>query len=271
MKTSARWFGLTSLLAVLALLVAACGGAAATPAAPTEQASASEAMMHDDTDSMASSDESMMQDDTDSMASGDETMMQDESDSMASGDKTMMQDESDSMASGDESMMQDESDSMAGSDETMMDVPDWFGAELTDVNSGQTFRLSDLNGKVVLVETMAIWCSNCLRQQKEVKALHETMGMNEDLVTVALDIDANENADDLKAYAAKNGFDWTYAVAPRDVAREIGQLYGEQFLNPPSTPILIVDRHGEAHPLPFGIKSAESLQESLAQFLSDGM
>jgi hypothetical protein len=55
------------------------------------------------------------------------------------------------------------------------------------------------------------------------------------------------------------------------VAREIGQLYGDQFLNPPSTPMLIVDRHGEVHLLPFGRKSADDLQEALAPFLNDGM
>ena len=53
----------------------------------------------------------------------------------------------------------------------------------------------------------------------------------------------------------------------REVAREIGQLYGDQFLNPPSTPMLIVDRQGKVHLLPFGRKTAEDLQEALAPFL----
>ena len=71
-----------------------------------------------------------------------------------------------------------------------------------------------------------------------------------------------------KRYAAQHGFDWAYAVAPREVAREISRLYGAQFLNPPSTPMLIIDRHGEAHPLPFGRKTAADLQEALAPFLT---
>jgi len=93
--------------------------------------------------------------------------------------------------------------------------------------------------------------------------------MRDDLVTVALDIDPNEDADSLKEYAARNGFDWYYAVAPRDVAREIGQLYGDQFLSPPSTPMLIVDRHGEVHPLPFGLKTAADLEAALEPFLGE--
>jgi hypothetical protein len=39
---------------------------------------------------------------------------------------------------------------------------------------------------------------NLQAQQEEVKALHELLGMDTHLVTVALDIDPNEQAGDLK-------------------------------------------------------------------------
>jgi thiol-disulfide isomerase/thioredoxin len=155
--------------------------------------------------------------------------------------------------------------------EAMMDMPDWFGVALTDARTGQTFSINDLKGKVVLVETMAQWCSSCLKQQGEVKALREKIGANDDFVSVGLDIDPNENAADLKTYAETRGFDWLYAVPPAEVSREIGNLYGAQFLNPPSTPILIVDRHGVAHPLPFGIKSVDELFEAVNMYLQEGM
>ena len=80
--------------------------------------------------------------------------------------------------------------------------------------------------------------------------------MRDDFVSLGLDIDSNEDAAKLQGFVEKNGFDWMYAVAPTEVAREYSSFYGAQFLNPPSTPMLIIDRHGEAHPLPFGIKSA---------------
>ena len=56
-----------------------------------------------------------------------------------------------------------------------------------------------------------------------------------------------------------------------DVARENGNLYGQQFLNPPSAPMFIIDRHGEVHPLPFGVKSAADLQKALEPFLNEAM
>ncbi len=160
---------------------------------------------------------------------------------------------------------------MEKSPEAMMEAPAWFSAALIDVRSGESFTLNDFKGKVVLVETLAMWCPSCKRQQIQVKALHEALGMDEDLVSIGLDIDPNENAADLKAYTESNGFDWIYAVAPAEVAREIGMLYGDQFLNPPSTPILVIDRHGEAHPMPFGVKSAADLQAFIEPFLKDGM
>ena len=112
-----------------------------------------------------------------------------------------------------------------------------------------------------------MWCSKCLKQQGQVQILHDLIGERDDFVSIGLDIDPNENAEALKAYTSNNDFDWIYAVAPIEVSREIGQRYGDQFLNPPSTPMLIIDREGKVHPLSFGIKSAESLLEALQPFL----
>jgi len=155
------------------------------------------------------------------------------------------------------------------SEGSMMETPDWFSVVLNNVTDGSTFSISDFKGKVVLVETMAIWCPKCKAQQEQIKSLRTQLGMPSDLVTIALDIDPNENEDMLRDYAAVNGFDWIYAVAPADIAREIGNLYGAQFLNPTSTPILIVDPKGEVHLLPFGNKSANDLKKAIEPYLND--
>jgi len=155
--------------------------------------------------------------------------------------------------------------------EAMMSLPAWFSVALPNAATGESFKVEDFKGKVVLVETLAMWCPTCLRQQNEVKALHDQLGERDDLVSVGIDIDLNENLADLKAYSAKNGFDWIYTVATPDVAREIGNLYGSQFLNSPSAPMFIIDRHGEVHPLPFGVKSAADLQKALEPFLNEAM
>ena len=148
------------------------------------------------------------------------------------------------------------------------DTPDWFDVPLVDVRTGQTFTINDHHGKVILVETLAMWCSSCLKQQNEVKALHELFSAEDRFVSIGLDIDINEEAEDLKAYTDNNQFDWLYVIAPVEVAREISMLYGAQFLNPPSTPILVIDKSGEVHLMNFGIKSADDLYDFVTPLLS---
>ena len=46
-------------------------------------------------------------------------------------------------------------------------LPEWAQVELIDAVSGEVFRIADYAGKPILVESFAVWCSTCLRQQKE--------------------------------------------------------------------------------------------------------
>ena len=287
---STKTLGMLMLLLIISVLIAACG--TSTPETVIEQKpAANEAMMDKET----SADETMMEEKADGTmmeeeeAAG-EAMMEEEADETMMEEKageTVMEEEAgeammekeestdetmmEKAAAAGEAMMEEESadETMMDTDETAMMGPDWFEAGLTNVNTGETFKISEFQDKVILVETIAVWCSNCLKQQQQVEALHGLLGERDDLVSVTLDIDPNENDAILKAHTDKNGFNWRYAVAPVEVAREIGQLYGGQFLNPPATPMLIIDRHGEAHPLPFGIKDAQTLADSLGPFLSE--
>jgi thiol-disulfide isomerase/thioredoxin len=147
----------------------------------------------------------------------------------------------------------------------------WLSTPFTDVTTGQAFTIGDYQDKVVLVELMAVWCPTCRRQQEEMQAVYETLGMPDDVVLVSLDIDPNEDAAFLEEYASSTGFAWPFAVAPTETAREIADLYGSQFLNPPSAPMLIVDPQGEVHLLPFGVKSAADLQEQVELYRGEAM
>ena len=171
----------------------------------------------------------------------------------------------------DKDAMTESADTTMEDEDGMMETPAWFNASLVDVRTGETFSIADLKGKIIVVETFAQWCPNCLKQQNAVLELQTLLGEREDVVFIGLDIDANEDAASLQAYVDRHGFTWLYAVAPAEVAREIGNLYGDQFLNPPSTPMFIIDTRGEVHLLPFGIKSAETLKEALMPFLAADM
>lgn len=145
--------------------------------------------------------------------------------------------------------------------------PEWFSMELTDVQTGETFTMNDYAGKVVLLETMAMWCPTCLLQAGHVQRLHEALGSPDDLISVSLDVDMNEDAETLKSYAADYGLDWHVAIAPLLVARALGNLYSAQYLNPPLAPMLIIDRAGEVHQLAYGLKDVEALQKAVEPYL----
>jgi len=164
-----------------------------------------------------------------------------------------------------QSEVQDTSDAMTGDADTM---PTWLDYEFTDAVTGETFSISGYKGKVVLVETMAMWCSNCFKQQVQVRELHSLLGERDDFIGIGIDVDPNEDLLMLAEYVDKNGFDWLYSVAPPEVLAGIQSDLGGQFLNPPSTPIVLFDKNGQPHPLPFGIKSASDLLSFVEQYLN---
>lgn len=150
----------------------------------------------------------------------------------------------------------------------MAGTPDWFDIELTDVRNDDTFTMNEFAGKVVLVETMAMWCPTCLFQAHQVSEMHKLLSNPDDVISVSLDVDLHENASDLHDYTQEFGFDWRFAVVPLQVARALGNLYSAQYLNPPLSPMLIIDREGGVHQLDYGEKSAEELLASVQPFLS---
>ena len=135
----------------------------------------------------------------------------------------------------------------------------WATATLTDVRTGEPFRIADLvaQGRVVFLETMAIWCSNCRRQQQE--AVAAMAGLDPSSVTwVGIDVEASESADALARYSEDNGFDFTYAIADRDLARALVEEFGEQILNPPSVNVVVIGTDGRVTPSR-GHKSADQI------------
>ena len=148
-------------------------------------------------------------------------------------------------------------------------VPSWFDVQMTDVNTGKSFKISDFSGKVILVDTMATWCPTCQGEMSQVQQLPAMLGTSaSSLVRISLDIDPNEDSTILKKYAAKNKFDWYIAVAPSEVGQFLAKNYDVEFLNPPLQPMLFIDKTGGVYGLPFGAKSAISIQKTIAPYLT---
>ncbi|MCV0402484.1 MAG: TlpA family protein disulfide reductase [Chloroflexi bacterium] len=143
------------------------------------------------------------------------------------------------------------------------DAPDagpLLAYELTDVRSGETFTLAELSAdQPVIVETMAIWCTTCLSQQREVVKAHELA----DFHSVGINVDPNEVAADLADYAERQGFDWRFVKADAELVKLLTDRYGFGVTNPPSTPTFVIS-DGQVRALEFGrVRSAEELVAEL--------
>jgi hypothetical protein len=220
-------------------------------------------VMSDEDNLMNNSSDNMMEDKDDNM--GEMENKDDMEDSSHDNMNSSMEDKDNEDKDNSSEAMPDDS---AGEGDVMVKTPAWFDHEFVDARTGQAFTINSFRGQVVLVETMAMWCSNCLKQQGQVKELHNLLGERDDFVGIGIDVDLNEELGRLGTYVADNGFDWLYGVSDQEVLTGISETLGGQFLSPPSTPIVIIDREGNLHPMPFGIKSASDLLAFVEPFLN---
>lgn len=147
------------------------------------------------------------------------------------------------------------------------EIPAWFEMPMTDVRTGDEFTISDLSGKVILIETMAMWCPTCLKQELEVQKVNDLLADRDDFVSIAMDVDSKENAEALREYIDENELDWIFVVASTEIIRDIANRYTAQLLNPPLVPMLIIDRNGDVYGLPYGVKSAGALHRTILSYL----
>ena len=97
----------------------------------------------------------------------------------------------------------------------------------------------------------------------------EQLGNPEDLILVSMDVDSNEDEASLKQYAQDFKFEWRFVVGPLEVQRALGNLYNAEYLNPPLDPMLLIDRQGNDHQLPYGLKKADELQKIVKPYLEE--
>jgi hypothetical protein len=140
----------------------------------------------------------------------------------------------------------------------------WLDIELTDAATGETFTLASLAGEVVAIEPMAIWCSNCKAQQDNVKAAYADIA-DAGMTYISLGVDPGENPGALASYADRRGYEWTFAKSPVELSRELSDLFGQQILSPPSTPLIVLDAGGEVFTQEWGFHSPERILEILSE------
>jgi thiol-disulfide isomerase/thioredoxin len=82
---------------------------------------------------------------------------------------------------------------------------------------GEEVKLSDFRGKIVYLNFWATWCGYC---DQEMPDLQELSAENEDLVVLTVNV--RENADTVKAYIEKGGYDFPVLL---DIEGEVATRY----------------------------------------------
>ncbi len=136
---------------------------------------------------------------------------------------------------------------------------DWLSTALTDVRNGESFTINQFDQPVV-VETFAVWCTTCTRQQKEIQTLHEE---HDGIVSVTLNTDPNEDADKVREHIDRHGFDWRYAVAPPAMIQDLINTFGRSITNAPLAPMVVVCPDGTTERLQNGVKPAETIPSAV--------
>ncbi len=132
---------------------------------------------------------------------------------------------------------------------TALDSDPLHAVALVDVRTGEEFTLGELAAeKPVLLETMAIWCTNCRAQMHNVTAAHRAA----DFHSVSLDVDPGELPEDLAAYADREGFDWPFAMADAQLLRELRDRFGTPVAVPPTMPKILFGTDGSVELIGLG-------------------
>ena len=142
--------------------------------------------------------------------------------------------------------------------------PTWLSLELTDARNGDVFTLGDFEGRTVLVQPMATWCSSCRRQMTVVRDVIEGLDP-EAFAFVGLSVETALAPSELARYVDAQGFGWTFAVSTPELLQALTATFGFSAANPPATPHFIIRPDGGIGQLSTGFRSAEQLVAALTE------
>jgi cytochrome c biogenesis protein CcmG, thiol:disulfide interchange protein DsbE len=120
---------------------------------------------------------------------------------------------------------------------------------------GRTVRLSDLQGKLVLVNFWATWCLPCRQEMPEIVKAY---GANKDRPFEVVAVDEQEDPDTVRKWVDAFGMQFPVAL---DDSGQVGQTFraGSQF---PTS--FWIDKTGIVTDIKYGPMSGEFLNEKLA-------
>jgi peroxiredoxin len=115
--------------------------------------------------------------------------------------------------------------------------------------TGETVKLSELNGKKVMLNFWATWCPPCKAEMPAMEKFHKEVG--EDIVILAVNIDPHL---DVKAFTDENNI--TFSI-PLDVDDKVNEVY--QIISIPTT--YFIDTKGNIGNKYIGAMNYETMKQ----------
>lgn len=139
--------------------------------------------------------------------------------------------------------------------------------ELASIDGG-ALKLSDLHGKVVLLDFWATWCGPCVRGIPHLNELHQTHH-EEGLEIVGISVDRprpgspQTGADIVKAFAQKTPMDYRLVMADAATAHAYGGIR--------SIPTaFLIDRDGNIRQRYVGLQPGHVFERDIKELLAEG-
>jgi len=140
---------------------------------------------------------------------------------------------------------------------------DWRSIELNDIRTSESFSIADFEGKSILLESFAVWCPTCKKQQDKIKELHEELG--DSVISISLDIDPSEDAQRIKGHYQRHGYQWYFAISPEALSQALVDEFGLNVVNAPAAPVVLICEDQQARLLDFGVKSSDTLAQEISK------
>lgn len=150
-------------------------------------------------------------------------------------------------------------DDTSNNEDTLKEGEEWKSIVLKDIRTSQSFKVNQFK-KPILLESFAVWCPTCTKQQNIIKELHEE---DDSFISISLDTDPNEDESKVLDHITRNNFNWYYAISPKSLTNSLIDEFGVTVVNAPQAPVVLICPKGDTKLLKNGVKSVLDLKSEI--------
>lgn len=127
-----------------------------------------------------------------------------------------------------------------------------------DLADGSTLTMSELDGKIILVDLMATWCTYCSTQNGYLESVYESLGGP--LVILSLTIDRSETVQMMSDYQTDRGLPWDHGL-------DTGSKFTSYFSVTSVPTLVLIDSDGYFRYMHIGVWSDAVLTDKITSIM----